>query len=576
MTVEPWWERHPAEFAREEAALRDLGWAWQVDAEAKRAGKLIVRVEIPLATGRQQVRAEFPDTYPYFQPHVFAELGTFARHQNPLEGSLCLLAREGSEWAPGHDTLASLLQLQLQHIEKVNQPTTQAEEVATLEDHAAEPLSIFLRYEPGAVVLAPDETPPTDVPFGRLDLLQLQTGPIPGNNAPLRALLQSVTDASGQRLVSFEVDLPNRRDFVEGYWLRLPERPKVSSLEDLPAELLRKAEAAIAAFAKALRKAQKNKLFIVGFVYPDEVSWRATRDDWLFVALQITVGQKKSRNAQGKHALIRTDWAGRKALTRRAPFLSPLANKSVLVVGLGALGSPLTLQLARAGVGELHLLDSDYLQVGNTVRWAMGWEYAGLDKASALAWRLGLDHPYTKVLRYGCRIGQHRGDHDLVQQLVNKVDLVIDATAAHRVSHYLADQCWHLRKPYLWLTTTPGSAGGVVGRGLPGSTNCWHCFQRAMTDGRIRLPQDGGTSDVQPGGCSQPTYIGAGLDSDEVSLQASRLAVATLCRGAPDAYPDFAWNGAVVDLIRNGSLVAPEWTTYTWAAHPDCSNCQQQ
>jgi hypothetical protein len=425
-------------------------------------------------------------------------------------------------------------------------------------------------------VFVPDETPSTEVQFGRLDLAHLHSPPIPGNDAPLRALLRGVTDMQGNKLVTFEVDLPNRHGSIEGYWLRLPERPTMPRSEDLSAELLRKAEAAIPAFAKAVRNAQKGKLFVVGFVYPDEVSWRTTRDDWLFAALHITVAQKKSRNAEGTPALIRADWAGRNTLTQRAPFLRPLANKTVLVVGLGALGSPLTLQLARAGVGELHLLDSDHLQVGNTVRWSLGWEYAGLDKASALFWRLRFDYPYTKVSRYGCRIGQQRGDQELVQQLISKADLVIDASAAHRVSHYLSDQCWYLRKPYLWLTATPGSAGGVVGRVFPGSSSCWHCFQRAMAEGRIRLPQDGGTTDVQPGGCSQPTYIGAGLDSDEVPLLASRLAVATLCRGVPEAYSDFDWNGAVVDVARNGNPVAPEWTTYTWAARADCQNCHPQ
>ncbi len=350
-------------------------------------------------------------------------------------------------------------------------------------------------------MFVPDETPPPGVPFGRLDLTLLPPYPTSRNASPLRALLEGVADMRGQRLLRFEVDVPDRGESIDGYWLRLPARPSFSTFQALPTDLVSRAKAAIPAFADALSRARKGKLFVVGFVYPDEVSWRATRDDWLFAVLRITVGQKKSRPAAGTQAYIRTDWGGRDTLALRAPFLRSLADKSVLVVGLGALGSPLTMQLARAGVGTLSLLDDDYLQVGNTVRWATGWEYAGLDKASALSRRLNHDHPYTKVVPVRCRIGQDEGDYELVRELVRDADLVIDASAAYRVSHFLSDLCWHLGKPYEWLTSTPGSAGGVVGRVLARQSSCWHCFQRAMANGSVRLPQDGGTGDVQPGGC---------------------------------------------------------------------------
>ncbi|MFZ2170237.1 MAG: hypothetical protein WAW61_11440, partial [Methylococcaceae bacterium] len=158
-----------------------------------------------------------------------------------------------------------------------------------------------------------------------------------------------------------------------------------------------------------------------------------------------------------------------------------------------------------------------------------------------------------------------------------QVDLIIDASASHRVSHFLADIAQELGKPYLWLTTTHGASGGVVGRIIPGKTDgCWHCFQHRLADGSIRLPADTGGEEIQPGGCSQPTFIGAGIDSDEIALLAARLAIATLSRGEPNGYPDFSWDVSIADMQRAGQSIVPDWTPYTLETSTTCTACNSR
>lgn len=572
-----WWERHAAYFEREKADLDALGWPWEIDEQARARGKLEIHVHASLRGETHRLIVSYPDSYPYFPPQVRAEVGTFGRHQNPADGTLCLLGREGEGWRVGQDTLAGLLSSQLRQIEEVNEPGVTPERVASLEDHAAEPLSIYLTYEPESVVFVADSVPDRSNTVGRLELDLLDAPASVLNNSPLRMALRRVLDSRGVQLVRMEVEPPARKGAtVDGFWLRLPQRPALKPGESLDHQLLKIAEQQCPAFQKAMQTAQRGDLLIVGFIYPDEQSWREAQDDWLFVAVRITVGQKRSRAAAGNPVFIRTDWAGRQTLTARAPFLRPLHEKRVLVVGLGTLGSVVTVQLARAGVGQLNLVDADHLQVGNTIRWAAGWEFAGLEKAVALALRLKRDYPYTKVEGHRCRVGVHDNDYKAMYEWVRDADLVIDAAASHPLSNFLADLAWEWGKPYIWLTTTPRAAGGVVGRIVPRVTRCWHCFQRAMANGFVRQPFDAGTADVQPGGCAQPTFVGAGLDSDEISLVASRLAVATLCRGAPDGYPDFEWQAAIADLQAPGLSIAPQWTTYTeWPADPNCPECSR-
>ncbi len=579
--MEPWWHRYPKALEQEKAALDALGHPWTIDETAQHAGRLIVRVKVPAGSEPLQLTAEYPATYPYFVPQVTLAGKVLARHQNPVGKNLCLLAREGESWQPGVDTLAALLKEQLPRILEVNAAQTSPDEVAAAEDRVGEPLSSFLPYFEECAILVPDATPTAEHHAGRLTLA-VRALPGMAEYPQVSGVLRTITDMRRNPLVDFPLALSGVSKELHGFWLRLPERPQIDGAASPQGAVLSLMDSRLPEFGKAISSAKRGQIIVVGLVYPDECSWRSNADDWIFVAIRIRREAKGARAAETQQAFIRADWGGERAWLQRAPALRPLRNKSALVVGLGSLGSPLVLQLARAGIKQLSLIDCDHIQAGNTVRWALGWQFAGLYKARALAMQLTGSYPYTAVQAYNVRIGVpgapdqgSRSDYELIRSLCGDADLMIDASANQRVSHFLADLARELGKPYLWLTTTHGAAGGVVGRILPGKTEgCWHCFLHRLGDGSIALPADSGGDEIQPGGCSQPTFIGAGIDSDEIALLASRLAISTLSAGAHEGYPDFTWDVGVADLYKEGRPIAPAWKTYDLTAHPACAACQ--
>ncbi len=78
---------------------------------------------------------------------------------------------------------------------------------------------------------------------------------------------------------------------------------------------------------------------------------------------------------------------------------------------------------------------------------------------------------------------------------------------------------------------------------------------------------------MQPRGCADPTFTGAGFDVAEVALNGVRLAVSTLAGGLGDAYPDAEWDVAIISFRdEHGRRIAPRWQTFKLRRHPRCLN----
>ena len=271
---------------------------------------------------------------------------------------------------------------------------------------------------------------------------------------------------------------------------------------------------------------------------------------------------------------MRPGYAGELDLFTRVPEVGAIRHKHVLIIGLGMLGSPAALQLARAGIGKLTVCDADYVELGTIPRWAFGLEASGKLKTSSIKTYIENQYPYVEVETIYRRIGDPENDASSTVELekaLGDADLILDAAADHCVSNYIRSRCLELKKMHVWMTTTPGCWGGVVGRYIPDQTGCWSCMKHRQNNGDILIPNNKSEEGVQPAGCRTPTTTGAGFDSDEIVLQGVRLIVSLLSEGEDGAYPMFDWDVGVVNLrTKNGAVIVPAWQTYGLEPHPDC------
>jgi molybdopterin-synthase adenylyltransferase len=142
-----------------------------------------------------------------------------------------------------------------------------------------------------------------------------------------------------------------------------------------------------------------------------------------------------------------------------------LREASVLVVGAGALGSPVALYLAGAGVGRLGIVDHDEVEVSNLHRQALHFTPdVGVPKAQSAAAKLRFLNPEVVVEPY---------EAAFTPAMAEGADLVVDCSDSFATRYEVNAACCAGRVPLV--------EGGVVGlSGLvmairPGASACYRC-----------------------------------------------------------------------------------------------------
>jgi molybdopterin/thiamine biosynthesis adenylyltransferase len=557
----PWWKRLPGRLRRELKDLRLAGIRYTTDKEAFRNGTLRLTVWVTHNAIEHRLIANYPDTFPFFRVVVYAPELSLARHQNPFSKSLCLIGRRTEKWQPS-DTLAWLIREQFPKVlaaaSAVDRSTT-----ADIEENQGEPIITFYSYLPRSVVLVDSSwAVPESCPNGWLHLGV-------GSFRPqlVRAAVLKVCDADRRVIASAEPSIAELYG-QKNIWVRWTRHSDFIAV-DQPSEFLErlvKHDQFVAPFS--WHRSKGVALDLTGVLMSQEVERGREQDSWLFV-LRASRGRGLPRPDPGRTKLVQSQGAGKKDLAARSPETAFLARKSALVVGLGCIGASVALELSKAGCGNLVLADSDIVEPGQTIRWPVGLEYVGENKAHGLSSFISKNWPYTKVVPINTPAG---AETPLDQELIDQADLVLDCSAEVGVQRYLATLCREHAKTLVIASTTPGARGGIVAR-FPAdrAQYCFECWELHQSDGAVPNPPEDATGFVQPAGCADPTFTGTGFDAMEISLMAARTAVGELGRGETGAYPAFQWNAAVLSLRRGSShIIPPLWETRDLPPHPRC------
>jgi adenylyltransferase/sulfurtransferase len=170
-----------------------------------------------------------------------------------------------------------------------------------------------------------------------------------------------------------------------------------------------------------------------------------------------------------------------------------LLESRVLVVGVGALGSPVALYLAAAGVGTIGLADDDRVRLSNLQRQVIhsmeGLEQAKVGVAARTVGRLNPNIALEAI--------EARVDERNALELLERFDVIVDGTDSFRSRYLLSDAAYLLRKPLVH-----GSIFRIEGQVtdfVPGR-GCYRClYPEPPPAGAIEESQDVGVFAALPG-----------------------------------------------------------------------------
>jgi molybdopterin/thiamine biosynthesis adenylyltransferase len=563
IALTPWWTRVPERLEYEFEALRRAGIQFsRRDADFAEGILVLDLVVDDEHGGKINLRAEFPDFYPYVRPEVYAATLSLERHQNPFGKNLCLLGRRLDVWQP-EMTLAELITEQLPKVLAANRSKAKSD-VASIEDQQGEPLSAFYNYSLNGVVLLESTFSPRM--FERAATATFAT--LRGHDGVLGALELRAPDGRAVARMSHHTSGPFE-NVREGRWILLERAIREAEPTAFDAELIRRHPE-----LAARRYAGDNDFILVGF--PDELGWFERKLNWtMLIRRKVRKGITVKND---ERFLLRAQRIGLEDRAARVPEAQALSTKRVTIFGVGCLGAPIALELARSGVAELRLLDWDTVDAATTVRWPLGIAMAGRTKVESLAGFIQLNYPWTRVHAEQHRLGHPkpgpplRPDSQVIGEVLSRTDLIVDATAEFALQRMLSDLALEHHVPYIGAHATLGGFGGQVLRLEHGRTGCWRCVRLYEEDGLIALPPSlPEESQVQPLGCAGSTYTGGSFDLGEVSLMVSRLAISTL---ANESEFGFQYDVATLSLRdEGGRRVAPVWSSYNARPHPRCERC---
>src|SRR6185369_11075007 len=155
-----------------------------------------------------------------------------------------------------------------------------------------------------------------------------------------------------------------------------------------------------------------------------------------------------------------------------------LLNSRVLIVGCGALGASHAEMLARAGVGNLRIVDRDFVEFTNLQRQTLFKESDAVErlpKAIAAQKRIAEINSEIAVEPVVADVNNSN-----VEALINGCDLILDGTDNFQVRYLLNDACVkHSRK---WIYGAAVSSYGTTMTIIPGKTPCLRCIFEDMPD----------------------------------------------------------------------------------------------
>jgi len=222
-----------------------------------------------------------------------------------------------------------------------------------------------------------------------------------------------------------------------------------------------------------------------------------------------------------------------------------LAAARVLVIGLGGLGSPVAMYLAAAGVGHLHLVDFDDVDLSNLQRQILhDTDNIGESKADSAVSHLNRLNPLVEITTE-----QNRLNESELIKAAQLADVVVDASDNFATRFMINRACLAARVPLVSAAAIRMEGQLSVFRCDDPTAPCYQCLYRDTGEEDMNCTENGVLAPI------------VGILGSMQALESLKL---ILDIGTPLAGKLMLFDG-----------METEWRTLKLSKDPDCTACGQ-
>ncbi|HEY6333368.1 MAG TPA: ThiF family adenylyltransferase, partial [Blastocatellia bacterium] len=416
-----WYERHRERFEEERSQM--LARDFKLNEEILATQRVVEFSGQSAVDSIRPLVVRYPEAFPSFPPRVFSDTpgNILVRAHQPNSKEVCLFGPGQTRWSAGRPGTEAIDEADA-IIRQFGNATNPIQG-----DDVPEPSTAVYHYDPGISVL---------VPAG------IATRVNPDSQGPVRDFNLSLS-AEGRRErgvilnirwsgAAIKAEQLYQSWFTQGR----PVKGRLISLTAPPPYMTSLPE-----FESWLAGIGVRRDKWMAFVFPEESgSSSSSRISWLIV----------NSSPNGLLRLVKTFPIIPAERLARVPGAAGLANKKVVFIGCGNLGSKIAVPLAATGVSRFGLVDPESYEPENSVRHEVTIDQFGVPKVDALYRRLlgfnpeivgQVDGSYTTI---GGTSENQMEDERKLLDMIASADLVIDTTGSHGVSRFINEMCSEL------------------------------------------------------------------------------------------------------------------------------------
>jgi len=378
------------------------------------------------------------------------------------------------------------------------------------------------------------------------------------------------------------LELLEKKTIIEGWWWYIDQEPKPFATVEMFAEYIDPKQG-----IELLARELENKLKIgesdiyVGFRFYNrrqELEWqffnlkKITEEPAL---LDFSLEDAKERLISRKVEAIRAEQITERYFHLRNSSRadrSILRDKSVTVIGTGALGSSLAENLAKAGVGNIYLIDKGILRAHNVIRHTCGLYFVDWPKCNAVALNsVALHNPFVKVKTKFI---------DILESPLNDYfepsSIGISTVADDTIEAYLNEESVRSGRTIYYARGLRGGKAARIFRVKPGTDACKECLVHYKMEGDemfISIDEDPSLP-VLTNECNNPVRPGSGADMEIIAGILARIVIDDL-QSPSDSYNHWIWH---TEALHKLLLDSNEWGSVHRQfipPHPKCRLCQR-